>query len=166
MVPFPDLSARLVRFGPWPGRVRRLAALACLLLAAASAVTSRPDSSATRAPAARPGRSGNPIAARLQPGQVAAPVLLGVGASGFLRSGDRVDLYATADGTALGAARCGQQTGPIGAGLRVLDARTSPATGGGDGSPARVVLAVDAGTAARIATLQGCGMLAVLDKSP
>ena len=153
-------STQLARLGRWP---RRVAALACLLLAFASAVTARHG---PRAGAVGEHGSANPLAAHLHAGQVAAAITLdGTGTSGFLRAGDSVDLYATR-GTAGDIPSCtGAGPAPLGSGLRVLAVTGASGGLGGDGT-SRLIVAVSRALAARFATLQTCGMFAVLDKSP
>ncbi|HEU5007649.1 MAG TPA: RcpC/CpaB family pilus assembly protein [Jatrophihabitantaceae bacterium] len=150
-------TARLAWLGRWP---RRAAALGCLLLAFASAVSSR------HGPRAGASGPANPLLARLRDGQVAASVALSdAGAAGFLRAGDRVDLYATpgSSGDPPTCAAVGRT--PLGSGLRVL-AVDGPSGGlGGDGT-SRLVVAMARGAAVQLATLQSCGMFAVLDKDP
>jgi hypothetical protein len=153
-------TTRLARLGRWP---RRVAALGCLLLAFASVVTSRHG---PRASASGEQGSTNPLVARLRDGQVAASVALtDAGASGFLRTGDRVDLYATpgSSGDPPTCAAAGRT--PLGSGLRVL-AVDGPSGGLGSDGTSRLVVAMARGTAAELAALQTCGMFAVLDKDP
>jgi hypothetical protein len=148
----------LSRLGRWP---RRIAALCCLVLAAGSAVTAR------RGPAAGAdagSHSGNPILSRLSPGKVAAPVTVGgTAATGYLRTGDRIDLYATADDSSACTGLAGAS--PIGTALPVLAVGGSAHAIAGD-DHLGLVVAVDHAVAARLATLQTCGMFAVLDKYP
>lgn len=150
--------ALLGRLGGWP---RRLAALGCLLLAAASAIDS-PDPHPAGAAADR-GAAGNPLAHRLGPAQVAAPVAVTGPTAGFLRAGDRVDLYASGD--ALAADPACTSTAAVASRVPVLsvppaaEAAPQPAAG-------RLVVAVDRPTAARLASLQRCDLLAVLDPDP
>jgi len=150
-------TTRLAWLGRWP---RRVAALGCLLLAFASAVSTRHG---PRADASGPA---NPLLARLRAGQVAASVRLSdAGAAGFLRTGDRVDLYATPGSSGDPPACAAAGRTPLGSGVRVL-AVDGPSGGlGGDGT-SRLVVAVARDRAAEIATLQTCGMFAVLDKDP
>lgn len=150
-------TTRLARLGRWP---RRVAALGCLLLAFASAVSARHG---PRASAAGEHGSGNPLASRLRPGQVAASVSLDdPGAARLLRAGDRVDLYATSNSGDPPACAAAART-PLGSGLRVL-AVSGPSGGfGGDGA-SRLIVALSRGAAAQLAALQTCGMFAVLDK--
>ena len=156
--------ARLAWLGRWP---RRIAALLCLLLAAAEAFTSHaaraPDTG--RAAAARPA---NPIAALLSAGQLAAPIVVSGGpVTAYLRAGDRVDVYAAPVLAAASALGCGAAANgpPVGTGLTVLAVPT-PAGGPDAADGDRLVVAVDRTTAGRLASLQGCSMLAVLDKFP
>jgi hypothetical protein len=153
-------TTRLARLGRWP---RRVAALGCLLLAFASAVTSRHS---PRASATGEQGSANPLVSRLRSGQVAASLTLAdPGASGFLRSGDRVDLYATpgASGDPPACAAAGRT--PLGSGLRVLAVSGSSGGLGGEGT-SRLIVAVSRNAAAQLAALRTCGMFAVLDKDP
>jgi hypothetical protein len=153
-------TVRLAQLGRWP---RRIAALACLLLAFASAVTSRHD---PRASASGEHGSTNPLTARLRDGQVAASLTLAdPGASKLLRAGDRVDLYATAGSSGDPPVCASTGRAPLGSGLRVL-AIDGPSGGlGGDGS-SRLIVAVGRSAAGQLAALQTCGMFAVLDKDP
>jgi Flp pilus assembly protein CpaB len=75
------LSARV---GRWP---RRIAALCCLLLAAASAVA-QPDAGGH----VRPG-----VAARLRPGEVAIPLTVTAGSAAIVQPGDHVGVVETRD---------------------------------------------------------------------
>jgi hypothetical protein len=152
-------SAYLARLGRWP---RRVAALGCLLLAFASAVTSRHG---PRASATGERGSANPLVSRLRSGQVAASLTLAdPGASGFLRPDDRVDLYAT-PGSPGDPPACAADRTPLGTGLRVL-AVSGSAGGLGGEETSRLIVAVSRNAAAQLASLQTCGMFAVLDKDP
>jgi hypothetical protein len=145
----------LYRLGRWP---RRVAALCCLMLAAGSAVTGHgPPAGADNG-----GHSGNPILSRLPRGKVAAPVSVS-SAAGYLRAGDRIDLYATADGSTTCAGLAGAS--PVGTTLPVLTVGGDSHAIAGD-EHLNLVVAVDHAIAARLARLHGCGMFAVLDKYP
>lgn len=103
----PSLTLRLAALGGWP---RRLAALACLLLAAATALQPGPAKSGASHAAPR-------IADGLAADEVAVPVpLADAGACTLLRAGDRIDLYPTQSSEAAASARAG----PVGSHLRVL----------------------------------------------
>ncbi|TAM89519.1 MAG: hypothetical protein EPN43_06890 [Jatrophihabitans sp.] len=142
-----SLRERLTVLYGWP---RGLAALLCLVLAAASALgagTAPPDSAA---------RSQS-LTTRLGPGQVLVPVTL-AGRAEFLRAGDRVDLLAAAADTATAA--------EIGAGLLVVQV-SPPAAGAlsADGGT-RLLVAASRPAAAKIAAVPSGRVVAVLDKQP
>lgn len=146
---------RLARLARWP---RRVAALLCLALAAVSAV-SGPHAPAQR-PASPAPRSG--IAAGLPPGRLAVPVVLSDdAASSYIRTGDRIDLYATADDSAGGS-------GPatlVASRLPVISV-LAPASDSIAAGRARVIVSAEPQTAARIASASGQSILAVVDKYP
>ncbi|MGI8761181.1 MAG: RcpC/CpaB family pilus assembly protein [Jatrophihabitantaceae bacterium] len=151
----PRLSrGRLAVLGRWP---RRIAAAACLLLAAASAL------SAQRAPVgtAAPVVPGTPVE-RLAPGQVAMPVRLAGGAS-FVKPGDRVDLLAAAGDPGLDAAPATLRIAAEGL-LVLAVTEAKPDTGSADG--VEVLVATERTVAARIAALGTRQIFAALDKSP
>jgi hypothetical protein len=146
---------RLTRLGRWP---RRVAALLCLALAAASALSGRHGPvHPSHSPARHPG-----IAAELAPGRLAVPVVLSDdAASSYIRSGDRIDLYASADDGA-GVSRPATL---VAAGLPVISVLTpkydSPGAGG-----TRVIVSAEPLIAARIAGTNSQSILAVVDKYP
>lgn len=152
----PTLHARLARLGRWP---RRVAALGCLALAAVSAL-SAPHRTPADTPKGGPAPAG--IAARLAPGQVAVPVTLSDdSASAYLRSGDRIDLYATSNPDSGGP----KPAVPVAARLPVISVLTPSADRQASGGT-RVIVAADAATAARVAGAAGQPILAVIDKYP
>jgi hypothetical protein len=152
------LYARLARLGRWP---RRIAALLCLVLAAASALSAqRPVAARVPATAAPTG-----VAGRLAPGQLAVPVTLSDdSATRYLHTGDRIDLYATPDPASIVTAPAAL----VGTGLLVIEVLPSPAAAGPangtDGT--RVIVAVERRLAGRIAGTNGRMILAVVDKYP
>lgn len=146
-------SLRLPALGGWP---RRLAALACLLLAAITALQPPPAASTA---AVRPGS--RPVVDGLHNGEVAVPVELATSAAcTLLRPGDRVDLYPASPDDSAAAPRAA----PAGAGLRVLallHCSSSPRPESqGDG--AAVVVSAGSGDAARLAGFLPRPMVAVL----
>lgn len=150
----------------WP---RRLTAVACLLLAAASAVAERNTSSAATAP--HPARTAphNP-ADSLSAGQVAVPVHL-AGAGRFIRVGDRIGLVFGPAPPETPAASVTDGGAPGGEppldvdGLLVL-AVLGPGSTAFTPDGTDLLVAADRPTARRIATLGERHILAVLDKSP
>jgi hypothetical protein len=133
--------------GRWP---RRLAAVACLLLAAGSALSHRP---ATAAGSAHPAAT-NAIADALPTGEVAVPVTLARTGAGFVHRDDHIGLYASP------AAGDAGDTQLVADGLRVLSVSTDTGTDGAS----IVIVAADRGTALRIAAVSQSTLLAVLDK--
>ena len=131
----------------WP---RRVAAVLCLLLAAASALGSGQASGES------PTRTA-PLTARLLPDQVLVPVTL-AGRVDFLHAGDHVDLLAAAPDAAAAASL----------GIRLLVVRVSQppsdafATDGGT----RLLVAAGRAVAAKIAAVPLGQVVAVLDKYP
>ena len=147
------LNPFLLRLSRWP---RRIAALVCLLLAAASTLT---PADRTEPPARQ---AGNPIATGLSPGQVAVPVPLTSGpATAFVRAGDHVGVLTSSDETT--------RAGPtlVADGLRVL------AVSGGAGAADAlstdtpvILVAADRADAVRLAAVANRALLVVVDKSP
>jgi pimeloyl-ACP methyl ester carboxylesterase len=132
----PRLSARI---GRWP---RRLAALACLVLAAGSALT--PPATDT---AARADRS----ATRLRPGEVAVPVPVGAAGAALARTGERIGLVA--------------RHGLVADRLRVLSIHPPDASLSGDDS-AVVVVAATRAQAERLARPDAAQLLLIADTLP
>lgn len=149
------LNPFLLRLSRWP---RRIAALVCLLLAAASSLAP-----ASSSPAAS-NKTGNPVATALRAGQVAVPVSVASARSAaFVRAGDSVGVFCTPGDT---AAIESDRAGPvlIADGLRVLAAAQ-----GGDSLSADapvIIVAADRAAAARLAAVANSPLLVVLDKSP
>ncbi len=145
----PSLNRVLIRLSRWP---RRVAALSCLLLAAASAVSPANGSDPPRSP-----RTANPIAAGLADGQVAVPVRASsVPSADLVRVGDRVGLLTgTDDG--------GEPATLVADRLRVL-----AVSSGQDLSTAEpvVVVAANRDQAVRIATSGTRPLLIVVDRFP
>lgn len=142
-----SLAALLSALGHWP---RRLAALACLLLALGAAVSGhRPPAHAASADPAR----------ELGPGQRAVPVrLVGVDARTYLRPGDHIDLLAAGSDEPPGSGAL------IAEHLRVLalvPGDTGPSTDGG-----AVIVAAGRTDALQIAGQAGRPLLAVRTDSP
>lgn len=143
---FVSLRRSLIRLSRWP---RRLAALACLLLAAASAV----------APASGRPAHAEPVTVgrQLQPGEVAVTVAV-TSAPPTLGRGDRVGLVAGPDDSGAPA-----RPRLLADRLRVL-AVTDAAADTSD--PPTVLLAADRDTAVRIAANTGRQTVVVVDRSP
>lgn len=146
---------RLAHLGRWP---RRLAAMLCLLLAAASALSAQhPTSNASAEPANHASAS---VISQLPPGLLAVPVTLSDdAAAAYLHSGDRIELYAAPEshsGVSPPAAL-------LGTGLLVISVLEPPAdTQVRDGT--HVLVAAERTVAARIAAIGGRSILAVVDK--
>ena len=153
----PIVVARLVRLGRWP---RRVAALLCLLLAAASALSAQhPRTAAAPADGHRPAG----LSARLRQGQLAVPVTLSdSAASDYVHVGARIDLFAARD---TGDPAAPQEAALVGSGLQVIDV-SAPTRGAQETGGTRVIVAADRATAARLAALAQNGVLAVLTKYP
>jgi hypothetical protein len=135
------LSARI---GRWP---RRIAALVCLLLAAASALAPPRRDAPTRP-------SG--LAARLRAGEVAVPVPVSASNAALVRSGDRVGVFAAPD------------TGPatlVADRLRVLSIRADPDSLGSDPG-ALVVVAASRSAALDLAQFATGHVVLILDRLP
>lgn len=144
------LNPLLLRLSRWP---RRIAALVCLLLAAASTLAPADGS-----PAARK-LPGNPIAEALRSGQVAVPVTVASArAAAIVHAGDHVGVLTAPDETG--------RAGPtlVADGLRVLAAAQ-----GGDAMSAEapvIVVAADRTEAVQLAAVAAESLLVVVDKSP
>jgi hypothetical protein len=133
----------LVRIGRWP---RRIAALVCLVLAAASALTA-PEA----APSARPPD-------RLRRGEVAVPVPIAGGAVA-VRPADEVGVLAPpADGDSTGDAVL------VADHLRVMSITRSAGLGGD--ATAVVVVASDRAAALRLARYAARPLLMIVDDLP
>lgn len=154
------LSSLLTTLGRWP---RRLAALACLLLAAASALSSRHPAATARAAAPAD------VAAA---GERAVPVqVAGLDARAYLHPGDHVDLLAgPSDDGAPGdrtAGAMGRATATVSATVVAEDVRVltvvAPRDGPGSGG---LVVAADRAGALRIAALGGRAVVAVARDRP
>jgi hypothetical protein len=150
-----SLNPFLIRLSRWP---RRIAALVCLLLAAASTLA---PASGTSAPA--PAKHvDNPIAAGLAPGQVAIPVTISSGrAAAFVHVGDHVGVLAPSDETT--------RTRPdlVADGLRVLAVSGAADSGGSmTGDAPVVVVAAGRADAVRLAAAVSRPLLVVVDNSP
>ena len=140
-----------------PGRLRRIASLLCLLLAAATALGDRSGHAGPR-----PATS---LSARLLPGEVAVAVPLS-GHTDFVHPGDRVDLLAGPEDTVGGASGAATSATSVGSALRVLQVTQPDAGAFGGDTGTRLLVAADRATAQRIAAASGRQMLAVLDKYP
>lgn len=139
------------------GRLRRLAALSCLLLAAVSALGDPAgDASPRRTP---------PLSARLLAGEVAVPVPLS-GHTDFVHPGDRVDLLAGPEDTFGGPSGGTDSATSVGSALRVLQVMQADPTAFGTDAGTRLLVAADRITAARIAAASGRLIVAVVDKYP
>lgn len=142
------------RLGRWP---RRIACLACLLLAAGSALS---PSAATSSAAA--GRSGGVDA--LRAGEVAVPIAVSAGGTAtVVRPGDRVGVLAgsSADGF---TARRGSAV-LVADQLRVLTVEKAEGGIGGD-AMVSVVVATSRSGAVRIARFTGRPLLLIADQFP
>jgi hypothetical protein len=141
----------LARAGRWP---RRIAALACLVLSAGSAL-GRPT-----APSA-PHRH----VAALHRGEVAVPVPIDPrGGTGLVRAGDQVGVLAAGDGT--GPPSAGRLLADHVRVLSVRDASTgATAVPSGDASTV-VVVATDRATAVELARFAGGRLLLIRDEFP
>jgi hypothetical protein len=150
----PTTLVRLARLGRWP---RRIAAVACLLYAALSALSARHPGTAAA--------SANPhhTAPRPAKGQLAVPVLLAdPHAADYVAAGDRIDLFATPEDPV--AASPGKASA---VGTRLLVVAVAPPHQGLAGSEqTRVIVAADRDTAARLAGLVTCRVLAVREEYP
>jgi hypothetical protein len=145
------LNPFLLRLSRWP---RRIAALICLLLAAASTLV--PASGTTSTPA-KP--AGNPITAGLAAGQVAVPVTVSSGrAAAFVHVGDHVGVLVPSDETT--------RAGPdlVADGLRVL--AVSGASGAISDDAPVIVVAAGRADAVRLAGAVSRPVLVVVDNSP
>lgn len=145
----PSLTLRLAALGGWP---RRLAALACLLLAAATALRPQPANPGAAPTAQRPTDG-------LGAGEVAVPVpLADATACTLLRPGDRVDLYPANEQFA-----SRETPQPAGSGLRVLALARCSARGslGTEEHGATVVVAAGRAEAGSLARFLPSPMVAV-----
>jgi hypothetical protein len=130
------------RVGRWP---RRIAALCCLLLAAASAVT---DPSAGGH--VRPG-----LAGRLRTGEVAIPLSVSAGSAAIVQAGDRVGVVETPDDSSAATLLADH--------LRVLSIRLDDTSMSGDASATVVVVGSRAQALAVARTAAGRLVLIVDD---
>jgi hypothetical protein len=145
------LNPFLLRLSRWP---RRIAALVCLLLAAASTLAPADGSPTRQHPPA-----GNPVAAALRDGQVAVPVTVTSSrAAAIVHPGDHVGVLAGPDET--------DRAGPdlVADGLRVLAASQGGEAMSTD-APV-IVVAADRTQAVRLAAVASRPLLVVVDKSP
>lgn len=155
----PSLRNLLIVLGRWP---RRLAAVACLLLAGTSALAARADASRPGAEASQPAR---PSAAGDRLG-----VPVHVRGGGYLRAGDRVDLISAP----VTAAPAFGDTDPPGDGLRPAagatvvagDVRVVRVGPSADGDGSDLVVSVDRATALRLAALGSRELVAATLSSP
>jgi hypothetical protein len=149
---FRDRRTLLRWLGRWP---RRVAALLCLLLAAASAVT---DGSAAH-PAAKSGSG-----PRLAAGQVAVPVPVTVAADAA--PGDRVGVLAgPGDDSTTGDLPPPGRATLVADGLRVLSVR-DPDSGLTGSDVTIVVVAASRTLAVRLARYSGRAMVLITDRGP
>ena len=145
LVPRARLRRLGIRLGRWP---RRVAALICLLLAAASALT----------PPARTARAApDGLAARLRTGEVAVPLPVGSSEAGMVGRGDRVGVLTSPDPP--------QHAVLVADHLRVLSVRAPDASLSGDAT-AVVVLATDRTAALSLARFSGSRLVLILDDLP
>jgi hypothetical protein len=112
------LSRVSARIGRWP---RRIAALCCVLLAAASAVAEPSRGSAVQ--------SG--VAHRLRTGEVAIPLAVAAGSAAIVQPGDRVGVVDAGDNAGSAALLADR--------MRVLSIRADDASISGDASTTVVV---------------------------
>ena len=144
-----SLSRSLARLSRWP---RRIAALGCLLLAGASAITPRSADPARAAP--RPPSVGD----SLRPGEVAVPVPVTSSPSiGFVRRGDRIGFVAGPSDASTAAA-----SGLIADRLRVLAVSAQDDAGARSTS---VVVAASRADAVRLGAIGERPVLVVVDDS-
>lgn len=138
----------LTRIGRWP---RRIAALACLLLAAGSALV--PD---TRATTAAPVQG---VGAKLRSGEVAVPVPVALAGTGAIRPGDLVGvLAAPQDGGASSAVLVADH-------LRVLAVNTGRTELNADSSTV-IVIAADRTRALRLTRFSTRPLVLIADDLP
>lgn len=137
----------LARIGRWP---RRIAALACLLLAAASALTSHHSAPPSRAP--QPAAHPRPV---LRAGEVAVPVGVS-GALGPVRPGGHVGVLATPPETSAERAIL------VADQLRVI----SVIRQGGTGTDPVVVVAADRDKALLLARFSTASLVLIIDELP
>jgi hypothetical protein len=141
----PTLRLLSARIGRWP---RRIAALACLLLAAGSALVPH-----TVAPAR--GRAG--VAARLHRAEVAVPLPISTLPADLVRPGDHVGVLASSD--------IGAPASLVADGLRVLSLRTDTAAMTADSSTV-VVVAANRSEAVALARFATGRLVLLVDKFP
>ena len=146
LVPRARLRRLGIRLGRWP---RRIAALICLLLAAASALSPPATRTARAAP--------DGLAARLRAGEVAVPLPVGSTEAGMVGRGDRVGVLASPDPP--------QHSVLVADHLRVLSVRAPDASLSGDAT-AVVVLATDRTAALSLARFSGTRLVLILDDLP
>lgn len=151
------------RLRGWP---RRVAAVLCLLAAAATALAG-PHAGSSAAASGRHRPSG--LAARLRPGQLAVPVTItDPGGAGWVHPGDHVGLLAGPDPSGIGTGGiAGSAPGGgelVADHLRVLAAH-QPSDGLDANAAAELVVAADHDTALRIAAASGRPIVPVLDDS-
>jgi hypothetical protein len=143
--PRPTLKLLSARIGRWP---RRIAALACLLLAAGSTLV-------PQAPSAVTAHEG--IAARLHRAEVAVPLPISTLPPDLVRPGDHVGVLATSD-----------EGGPatlVADGLRVLSLRTDSSAMTTD-SATVVVVAARRSDAVALARFSTGRLVLMVDKLP
>lgn len=132
------------RVGRWP---RRIAALCCLLLAAASAL-------------AQPSRSTvvqTGLATRLRTGEVAIPLAVAAGSAAIVQPGDRVGVVDTGDNAGPAALLADR--------MRVLSIRADDASISGDAS-ATVVVAGTRSQAVAVAHPTTDRLVLIVDELP
>ena len=142
----PTLKLLSARLGRWP---RRIAALACLVLAAGSALVPQSPTAAT----ARAG-----IAARLNGAEVAVPLPISVLPPDLVRPGDHVGVLAAADDATSPASL-------VADGLRVLSLRTDTAAMTSD-SATVVVVAAQRAEVVRLARFSTGRLVLFVDRLP
>ena len=132
------------RIGRWP---RRIAALCCLLLAAAGAV-SEPGAGGHM----RPG-----LAARLRPGEVAIPLTVSAGSAAIVQPGDRVGVVEAPDDASAATLLADR--------LRVLSLRIDDASMSSDSS-ATVVVVGSRSQAVAVARTASGRLVLIVDDLP
>lgn len=147
---FTALRRLSARIGVWP---RRIACVACLVLAAASALSGGHPAARASSPPAGP-------ATRLRPGEVAVPVGLPDGAAtGYLHPGDRVSLVAHRFDPVTGQP-AGRAT-LVAAGVRVLAITRTTGMSTADG--AALLVAARRDQALRVAAADTSEITAIVD---